>query len=186
MKVKSESEVAQSCLTLSDPMDCSLPGSSIMDMGFSRQEYWSGVPLPSPLEYPTWVQIPVLPLKNYGTLTNDFISLYLNFPHLQNGFENKQCPADMVFVRIKLVDTYKALKVGWPVELLAATVCLPILSRSIYILHGVCDMYFDFLRSCSLFPVISKVQKGSGCWIVNPVWEEIAESQECISDDVEG
>ena len=28
MKVKSESEVSQSCLTLSDPMDCSLPGSS--------------------------------------------------------------------------------------------------------------------------------------------------------------
>ena len=44
-EVKSESEVAQSCPTLHDPMDCSLPGSS---MGFSRQEYWSGVPLPSP------------------------------------------------------------------------------------------------------------------------------------------
>ena len=29
MKVKSESEVDQSCLTLSDPMDCSLPGSSV-------------------------------------------------------------------------------------------------------------------------------------------------------------
>ena len=29
MKVKSESEVAQSCLTLSDPTDCSLPGSSV-------------------------------------------------------------------------------------------------------------------------------------------------------------
>ena len=29
MKVKSESEVAQSCLTLGDPMDCSLPGSSV-------------------------------------------------------------------------------------------------------------------------------------------------------------
>ena len=29
MKVKSESEVAQSCLSLRDPMDCSLPGSSI-------------------------------------------------------------------------------------------------------------------------------------------------------------
>ena len=29
MKGKSESEVAQSCLTLSDPMDCSLPGSSV-------------------------------------------------------------------------------------------------------------------------------------------------------------
>ena len=29
MKVKSESEVVQSCPTLSDPMDCSLPGSSV-------------------------------------------------------------------------------------------------------------------------------------------------------------
>ena len=46
MKEKSESEVAQLCPTLSDPMDCSLPGSSVH--GFSRQEYWSGVPLPSP------------------------------------------------------------------------------------------------------------------------------------------
>ena len=45
MKVKSESEVAQSFPTLSDPMDCSPPGSSVH--GFSRQEYWSGVPLPS-------------------------------------------------------------------------------------------------------------------------------------------
>ena len=45
MKVKSESEVAQSCPTLSYPMDCSLPASSVH--GFSRKEYWSGVPLPS-------------------------------------------------------------------------------------------------------------------------------------------
>ena len=50
MKVESESEVTQSCLTLSDPMDCSLPGSSVP--GFSRQEYWSGVPLPSPGDFP--------------------------------------------------------------------------------------------------------------------------------------
>ena len=48
MKVKSESEVAQSCPTLLDPMDCSLTGSSIH--GIFRQEYWSGVPLPSPLD----------------------------------------------------------------------------------------------------------------------------------------
>ena len=42
----SESEVAQSCPTLSDPMDCSLPGSSIH--GIFQARYWSGVPLPSP------------------------------------------------------------------------------------------------------------------------------------------
>ena len=74
--MKSESEVVQSCPTLSDPMDCSLPGSSVRglasekgkslsqvrlfvtpwtaanqappSMGFSRQEYWSGLPLLSP------------------------------------------------------------------------------------------------------------------------------------------
>ena len=51
MKVKSESEVAWSCLTLSDPMDWSLPAPP--SMGFSRQEYWSGVPLPSPRGYTT-------------------------------------------------------------------------------------------------------------------------------------
>ena len=38
MKVKSESEVAQSCPTLNDPMDCSLLGSCIH--GISKQEYW--------------------------------------------------------------------------------------------------------------------------------------------------
>jgi len=48
-KVKSESEVAQSCPTIRDLMDCSPPGS--LSMGFSRQEYWSGVPLPSPHMY---------------------------------------------------------------------------------------------------------------------------------------
>ena len=48
MKEKSKSEVAQSCLTLSNPMDYSLPGyQAPPSMGFSRQEYWSGLPLPS-------------------------------------------------------------------------------------------------------------------------------------------
>ena len=92
MKLKSETEVSQSCLTLSDLLDCSLPGSFVHgifpgkntgvgchfllqcmklksesevtqscltratpwtaayqappSMGFSRQEYWSWVPLP--------------------------------------------------------------------------------------------------------------------------------------------
>ena len=80
MKVKSESEVAQSCPTLHDTMVCSLPGSSVhgifqarvlewvaiafsgdpelepimppLSMGFSRQEYWSGLPCPVPGDLP--------------------------------------------------------------------------------------------------------------------------------------
>ena len=46
-------EVAQSCLTLCDPMDSRLHQAP-PSMGFSRQEYWSGLPFPSPgnLPYP--------------------------------------------------------------------------------------------------------------------------------------
>ena len=43
--------VIQSCLTHCDSMDCSPPGSSV-SMGFSRQEYWSGLPFPSPGDLP--------------------------------------------------------------------------------------------------------------------------------------
>ena len=43
MKVKSESEVAQSCPTLSDPMDCSLPGSSIHGTFQARVLEWGAV-----------------------------------------------------------------------------------------------------------------------------------------------
>ena len=46
MQVKSEREVAQSYPTPSDPMDCSLHQAP-PSIGFSRQEYQSGVPLPS-------------------------------------------------------------------------------------------------------------------------------------------
>jgi len=43
MKVKSESEVTQSCLTLSDPMDCSLPGSSIHGIFQARVLEWGAI-----------------------------------------------------------------------------------------------------------------------------------------------
>ena len=43
MKVKSESEVTQSCLTLRDPMDCSLPGSSIHGIFQARVLEWGAI-----------------------------------------------------------------------------------------------------------------------------------------------
>ena len=43
MKVKSESEVAQSCLTLRDPLDCSLPGSSIHGIFQARVLEWGAI-----------------------------------------------------------------------------------------------------------------------------------------------
>ena len=43
MKVESESEVAQSGPTLSDPMDCSLPGSSIHGIFQARVLEWGAI-----------------------------------------------------------------------------------------------------------------------------------------------
>ena len=43
MKVKSESEVAQSCPTLSDPMDCSLPGSSVHGIFQAGVPEWGAI-----------------------------------------------------------------------------------------------------------------------------------------------
>ena len=43
MKVKSESEVAESCLTLSDPMDCSLPGSFIHGIFQATALEWGAI-----------------------------------------------------------------------------------------------------------------------------------------------
>ena len=43
MKVKSESEVAQLCPTLRDPMDCSLPGSSVHGIFQARAQEWGAI-----------------------------------------------------------------------------------------------------------------------------------------------
>ena len=48
----------QSCPAICDSMDCSPPGS--LSMGFSRQEYWSGLPFPSPGTVPTQRSNPCL------------------------------------------------------------------------------------------------------------------------------
>ena len=48
MKVKSESEVTQSCPTLSNPMDCSPPGSSV----YGVLHAWTGLPCLSPGDHP--------------------------------------------------------------------------------------------------------------------------------------
>ena len=51
MKVKSESDIAQSCLTLSNSMDCSLPGSSVHGIFQARVLEWGAIAFSEPLEW---------------------------------------------------------------------------------------------------------------------------------------
>ena len=72
IKVKSQSEVAQSCPTLSDPMDCSLPGSSVHGIFQARVLEWGAIAFSSGPLYPT---------LNLGGrfMAITFFSLFLNF-----------------------------------------------------------------------------------------------------------
>ena len=54
MKVKSESEVALSCPTLSDPMDCSLPGSSVHGIFQARVLEWVAIAFSENIFYSHW------------------------------------------------------------------------------------------------------------------------------------
>ena len=62
--------LAQLCLTLCDPMDCGPPGSSL-SMGFLRQEYWSGLPFPSPGDLPDPGTEPRSPALRVGFFTSE-------------------------------------------------------------------------------------------------------------------
>ena len=72
MKVKSESKVAQSCPTLSDPMDRSLPGSCIHGIFQARALEW--VPLPSP---------PSTICEDKGLHPSIFSPVYILFPEVR-------------------------------------------------------------------------------------------------------
>ena len=71
--------VAQSCLTVCEPLDCN--HQAPLSMGFSRQEYWSGLPFPFPGDFPhpgTELKSPVSPaLVGRFFITFVYILLYI-------------------------------------------------------------------------------------------------------------
>ena len=60
--------VTQSCPVLCDPMDCS---QDPLSMKFSRQEYWSGLPFPSPGDLPDPGIEPRSPALQAGSLPSE-------------------------------------------------------------------------------------------------------------------
>ena len=79
MKVKSESEVAQSCPTLSDPMDCSLPGSSIHGILQARVLEWGATAFEGGKSY--WPELLGLALAEEANLASPVLENSL-FPNL--------------------------------------------------------------------------------------------------------
>ena len=114
MKVKSENEVAQSCPMLSDPMDCSLPGSSVHGILEARILEWEAIlfskesSLPRDQTQPPALQADFLPSESLGkpiVKHREFqvkvldsqhrlpligcIVLARHLPHIQDDFKDK-------------------------------------------------------------------------------------------------
>ena len=89
MKVKSESEVAQSCPTLSDFMDCSLPGSSIHGIVQARVLKWGAI------AFSVW-SLEVVVFIKYSTFAvfispNDFsVPLFWDFNYIYVSIWRRQ------------------------------------------------------------------------------------------------
>ena len=75
MKVKSESEVIQSCLTLSNPMDCSLPGSSIDGIFQARVLEWGAIAFSDRISRGYVISPELHRLCNYGITDSMDVSL---------------------------------------------------------------------------------------------------------------
>ena len=100
MKVKIEREVAQSCLTLATPWTAAYQAPP--SMGFSRQKYWSGVPLPFPSKSIKLEKYHLLSKWCYGSWTATFKSIVLRdtispYRKTQNYLDlniGQTCPAE--------------------------------------------------------------------------------------------
>ena len=76
MKVKSESEVTQLCLTLSDPMDCSPPGSSIHGILQARVLEWGAIAFSENI---IWFVV-IHTVKGFNIVNETEVDVFLKFP----------------------------------------------------------------------------------------------------------
>ena len=89
MRVKSEREVARSCPTLSDPMDCSLPGSSIHGIFQARVLQWGAIVFSALISHARKVMLKILQAR---------LQLYKNheLPVVQAGFRKDRGTRDQI------------------------------------------------------------------------------------------
>ena len=96
MKVKSESEVTQSCPTLSDPVDCSLPGSSVHGIFQARVLEWGAIDF-SAISSRLFISLAC------SNLSGSFVSLWYQFSFLilliriQLSLSGLMCHLKLVF-----------------------------------------------------------------------------------------
>ena len=98
MKMKSESEVARSCPTPSDPMDCSLPGSSVHGIFQARVLEWVAIAFSK-----RTLRLPQIALISHANkvmlkILQDRLQQYVNheLPDVQAGFRKGRGTRDQI------------------------------------------------------------------------------------------
>ena len=145
MKVKSESEVPQSCLTLCDPMDCSLPGSSVPTVPTVKQ--YCGTNSTSVKQYQQYQLCILLPLpQSHGVFQARVLewvaisfSRDLPDPGIEPGFPTLQAdtlPSELpgkahknnrlYFIQSIHVGTFNFYKYFWNQKQYEVTLIIPI------------------------------------------------------------
>ena len=103
MKVKSESEVTQSCLTRSDPMDCSLPGSSVHGIFQARVLEWGAVAFycvirsSQKLQEASIITICILQMKKLNLIKMKYCT-----HHLAVQWQSLNLNPDILFLEVKI------------------------------------------------------------------------------------
>ena len=100
MKVKSESEVAQSCPTLCDPMDCSPPGSSIHGIFQARVLEWGAIAFSD-----------LIPIKSQMAILVENVSYYTKIHKESPRIPNCQRRKEGTLIDFKTY--YKVIKMVW-------------------------------------------------------------------------
>ena len=112
MKLKSESEVAQSCPTLSGPMDCSLPGSSVHGLCQARVLEWGAIAFPCYAEEANTMFVK----KLYSNKKLEFISDFnkVGVPCSSAGKESTCSAGDLG--SIPVLERSSGEGKGWPLQ----------------------------------------------------------------------
>ena len=131
-KVKSQSEVAQSCLTLSNPMDCSLPGSSIYGIFQARVLEWGAIAFSIQGLYVTSI-----PMKLYYSL-----NMTCMFPVLHLYLQHSFCLACLPHLHLFTYSKY------YRTSLMCKALCI---SRD----YTLCCLEYSLLKSYDCYKATS-------------------------------
>ena len=108
MKVKSESEVTQSCLTLSDVMDCSLPGSSIHGIFQARVLEWGAIAFSRSNSYSLLKQNCPVNIQQLRFNIHIFMSIIRLYYKIMKYWKEQEC---LVYIEIYFQCSYLCLNV---------------------------------------------------------------------------